>query len=413
VKKLLALILTVVMCPIIVAQAQNRLKTSNAVQVNAGFIQDTVVLADPNSTLFLEFLKGDRVAKVLDQQIYEGEILPPIPIDVPARAPRARMREILSFEVFSDTNEPLELIDQYAAIHAKKRLRLSLASTNDQRRQGAQLITTFNKDLNVGRPALWRYNPSNIKQPWQRLGGIMGETAERDTQIFSAFLYATGVYTIWDENPNPEFEVAFPIDEIELAEESPFPSVSEQEEILFEDNEFVDELLGEDALVESNEEELNTDLDNINTLLSDLEEAPLIPAVPEENAADDGFILAPVVTSQIPEEANTTTPFNVDTNQTVDPLNPTAGENPLANLQALPTNRSSLGGLLALPQDQTEIPAINEADIGQELQASTFTDFGVNEGDLPEAGGYKFPWALLFVIGVIGFSVYAIRQKPY
>lgn len=362
-----------------IAQAQVRLKTADTAEVEAGFIKDTVILVDSAGELFLEFLKGDRVAKTLDKQIYDGEILPPVPIDVPDKAPRARMRHVLSFEVISDTNEPLDLIDQYAAIHAKKRLRLSLASTTDQRRQGAQLITMMNQDedpVTINRPALWRYHADKPEDPWQRLGGLMGDTSEGDTKVFSAFLYATGVYTIWDENPGPDFQVVFPIDEIEFADPSPFPSVTD--EALLDDSQFVEELLGTEALLET---ELNPEPSG---------EAVLIPAVEGEANTDQ---VAPATTSQIPAV----------------PTEPS-----ISNLQALPSgNANPLGTLIELPP--VEDPSVEDqldAELEALLNDDLFVDFGVEEGDLPEAG-FGFPWALLLVLGVIGFSVYSVRQKPY
>ena len=147
------------------ALAQVGLKTATSVEVNDGYVAETVVVADDSGKVFLEFLKGDRVAKTSDRQRYTGEVLAPIIIDAPAKAPRARMREVLSFELLSDTNEPIEFIDQYAAIHAKKRLRLSLQSQSEGRRQGAQLITLLPQVDSLKRPSLWYYQADNQRQP--------------------------------------------------------------------------------------------------------------------------------------------------------------------------------------------------------------------------------------------------------
>jgi len=389
------------------ASAQLRLKTSDSAQVNSGYIARTVVLTDDRGEIFLEFLKGDRVAKTLDNQIYEGEILPPTQIDAPARPPRARMRELLSFELQSDTSEEVELVDQYTAIHAKRRLRLSLQEGREDRSQGAQLITLFPAQQNVGYASLWRYDESNLNTPWERLGGILGDASETDTQVFSAFLYATGTYTIWDENPNPiEFEPDFPLDEIEYAEASPYPSVVEKAKESVED--FVDNIFGEEAV--SSEQELNPQLSlqapsqGTTSLEAPLEER-IIPAVEPPTAIDPSLI--PPVTSQLP--AATTVPA-------VNTTNP----DPLSNLRAIQGEAPSpLGSILNLPDPNSSASPfevqtpINEAGLAENLQASAFQNFGVEEGDLPEAGGFRLPWALLFVLGIIGFSVYAIRQKPY
>ena len=223
------LILTALFCSFFSATAlgQTSLKTANSVEVKSGFIAETVVLADDGGKLFLEFIKGDRVAKKLDGQIFDGEILPPLIIDVPDKAPRARMRELLSFEVIADNNEEVEMIDQFTALHPKDRLRQGLKNQAGQRRLGAQLITLFPEEDAVSRPSLWHYDTSYTPPRWERLGGIMGETPAGEANVFSSYLYGTGKFTIWDENPQPTFSPTFPIDEVELAEDSPFPSVTE------------------------------------------------------------------------------------------------------------------------------------------------------------------------------------------
>lgn len=371
------------------AQGQSRLKTASSAIIKAGFVTQTVVLADSDSQNFLEFIKGDRVAKSLDGQIYDGEILPPVLIDNQYKAPRARMRELLSFEVISDTNEPLDLIDQFTAMQSKQRLRSSYGNQAGNRRQGAQLISLFKEGSNISDPALWKYNPENLNSPWKRLGGILGETPVESEKIFSAFLFSTGIYTIWDENPLPTFEVSFPLDEIELAEVSPFPSVIEEEELAtLETSEFVELLEGEEAFFEA---DLETD-----PLLGDDSSIGLVPAIGTENSADSTLI--PAIADAPTLNTNTLPPLPATT--------PTASNN---FLLAPPTGSQTLVPATATQNNA----AINEIGLGQALQANSFQDFGLNDGDLPEAGGFQFPWFLLIVFGIIGFSVYSIRQKPY
>lgn len=370
--------------------AQNRLKTSNSVNIANGFIVETVVLADDPGQVFIEFIKSDRVAKSLDGQIYSGEILPPFSVDSPARAPRARMREILSFEVISDTNEPLYLIDQYAAMHAKDRLRNSLRSLTGTRRQGAQLITLLPAAENINHAALWHYDETNLKQPWKRLGGIAGETPAGEDQIFSAYLYGTGIYTIWDENPLPTFEVSFPNDEIEFAEPSPFPSITEEEEelALMEDAEFAELLEGQAALIED---------DNRARLRGDDSQSLLVPAVDQ-----DSLNISQLLVPAIPEEINSA----LTSRNTLTPVTAPATSNFL-----LAPNTSSQPLVPAVTANETN--TVNELSLAQALQSNSFKDFGMQEGDLSEAGGFQFPWVLLIVLAITGFSFYALRKKPY
>jgi hypothetical protein len=371
------------------ALGQSRLKTANSVQIKDGFITETVVLADDQGKLFLEFIKGDRVAKSLDGQIYTGEVLPPVQTDSLAKAPRARMREVLTFEVISDTSEPLELIDQFAALHSKERLRLSLGNQAGQRRQGAQLITLLKEAENVNNPALWQYNPQNKNTPWERLGGITGETPIGEDQLFSAYLFSTGTFTIWDENPLPDFEPSFPNDDIELAEPSPFPSVVEEEELgNFEEIEFVEFLEGEEALFEETSES--------TPLPGDMTTPNLVPAVGTSPQSTSG-----VLVPSIPED--TTAPM---TSSQPPSTNPT----PTSNFLLAPTEPTN-NTVPAVPNNETG--NINEIGLAQALQANSFQDFGVDEGDLPEAGNFQFPWLLLIVFGIAGFSFYALKKKPY
>lgn len=384
---LTSLVLTTLVSATILAQS--RLKTANSVNIVNGAITETVVISDDSGQIFIEFIKGDRVAKSLDGQIYNGEILPPFRIDSPAKAPRARMRELLSFELISDTNESLDLIDQFTAMQAKERLRNSLRNQIDTRSQGAQIITLFNAAENINNPALWHYNAANLERPWERLGGIMGETPAGEDRVFSAYLYGTGTYTIWDENPLPTFEVSFPNDEIELAEPSPFPSITEEEEelFLFEDDEFTNLLEGEAALFEGESDPLLRGDDSRNSL---------VPAVGED-VLSNSFQLVPA----LPEENNSKTP---NANQT--------------NLVSSPNNSflftpSASSPALVPAVTPNEASSVNELSLAQALQASSFQDFGRQEGDLAEAGGFQFPWLLLIVFGITGFSFYALSKKPY
>jgi hypothetical protein len=514
-----------------VALGQSRLKTANSVNIIEGFIVETVVLADDASQIFLEFIKGDRVAKALDGQIYDGEILPPFQIDAPARAPRARMRELLSFEVISDSSEELELIDQFAALHSKDRLRQSLKNQAGQRRQGAQIITVFSPEEQLNRPALWYYNVNNANTPWTRLGGIVGEAPAGESIVFSAYLYGTGIFTIWDENPMPDFQPSFTNDEIELAEPSPFPSVTENsmDDVALTD-EFIQELGSLDSeinlepgeiLNNENETLLIPAIDNQDSSLN------LLPALPEEAATNPNMLLsAPTPSDLIPAVQQTPRSNNSNASNSVisgyfqnNVLALTTEEinaigNPANEIimgfevrQGINSNRNTITGapledeakaeLLAQVDFQilfaelseivlesienqitlangltsnaegtlwadTELPnaykVLNKIDeindwqsanplvyqnelnrpefknridlipkfeahyqgyfnlpvrSGASLQANAFQDFGTQEGALPVAGGVRFPWFLLVVFGIIGFSIYTLRQKPY
>lgn len=498
------------LCP--TALGQTSLKTVNSVKVENGFISETSVLADDQGQIFLEFIEGDRVAKKLDGQVYDGEILPPIQIDAPAKAPRARMRELRSFELISDNSEELQLIDQFSALHAKDRLRQSFKAQAGSRSQGVQIITLFQTDSLVNQPALWHYDPNNAKTPWERLGGIMGEAPAGEVRVFSAYLYSTGIFTIWDENPQPDFQPSFPNDKIELAEPSPYPSVDTSEDTL---------LLENDTFTES----LLNDLDALG--IDDTSATPLVPAVDNQSLSKDLIPAIPNTnipnTTPLPPSTPVPTVPASDNNTSTSSLinqyflenslalttaertslgNPTADiveafeskqvlnsnnsmeqsvrddllaqaeiqiltaelaeiiidsidnqtalakgleaseeenlwvnvENPNAvkvlnkieEIQTWQKNNSELYASLDLnnpsrlkmdliPKLKTHYEAYFTLPVSgaSALQTNSFQNFGVNEGDLPEAGGFSFPWFVLVFFFIIGFSFYSILKKPY
>ncbi len=210
-----------------------QLRSIPAIPVEKGRILKTAILADPTGQVFLEFIKGDRVATDnKDIKVYEGEILPPTIVDAPAKAPRARMRELLSFEIISNTGDNLFLIDQYAALNAHTRKRLSYQDSEklSARQSGIQILTKIFTEDKIGRPAIWFYDLEKTK--WFRLGGITTESSERKIKVFSGIIYQSGTFTIWDENPGPDFnpEAITNPEDVELAEVSPYPSVENSAE---------------------------------------------------------------------------------------------------------------------------------------------------------------------------------------
>lgn len=207
-----------------------QLRSVPAIPIKKGKIMKTAILSDSSGQLFLEFLKGDRVATDnKDIKVYEGEVLPPTLVDAPAKPPRARMRELLSFEVISNTSDNLFFIDQYAAMNAHVRQRLSYHDTEKltARQSGIQVLMKVFTEDRVGRPALWFYDSE--KKKWYRQGGIITESAEKEIKVFSTIIFKTGTFTIWDENPSPDFNPDEPThqEDIEMAEKSPYPSVEE------------------------------------------------------------------------------------------------------------------------------------------------------------------------------------------
>ncbi len=202
--------------------AKEPLRTLDSIEFENGDIQKAGLIADTDGIVFLEF--NENVLSVITdgKTKFTGEIMPPEIIVLPTRAPRARMREIFTFELLADTSEDISFSDKIDLLNERNRIRLSYNSPDDLVRTAAvKLLAPIKEEF--GALALWKY--SFEEKEWQRLGGKTNETSEEDTFVFSAIIWGTGVYALLDENPSPTFSPTFPIDEIEIVDESPFPSV--------------------------------------------------------------------------------------------------------------------------------------------------------------------------------------------
>ena len=222
------------------AQSEGVLRTVSNIEVQNGQIVESGVLADDQGVVFVEMTRGSYVANELDRNGFSGEILPPELIEPIAKAPRARMREIISFEFFTDRADTALFVDRYALVSEKTLLREQILTGNTvARSSGAQFLTQFTRDQNIGQAALWRYVPQD--ESWDRIGGITSNSNQPDTDIFSVILFQTGIYTIWDEDPAPVLSENTDPSLIQLAEASPFPSVLPPEpinETVFFEDEF-------------------------------------------------------------------------------------------------------------------------------------------------------------------------------
>lgn len=219
---------------ILSTNAQSTWQTAQSVEVKGGKLLNSAVLSDNKGTLFLEFIKDSLAYNQIDKRGFEGNIMAPIIIESPTKAPRPRMREFFSFELITDTNTEINFVDKYSTMNAKERLRSTILEENLERESGILMLTRiFNTD-EINKPALWFLDltETDTKKQWKRMGGIAENSAEPDIKIFKATLFKSGIYTLWDEDPLPENNPYWsdPLT-IEPALPSPVPSVTPREEV--------------------------------------------------------------------------------------------------------------------------------------------------------------------------------------
>ena len=197
------------------------LRTDISVAVNDGLAVQTAVLSDSRGGVFVEIPKNLVVTLAGDQSKFTGEILAPAVIPRPKKKPRARMRELATFEILADTAQALVFTDKFALMSEKSKRRAEVLTPEIF--VGSRTPNVFIPiNTEVGDPVLWQYEADSGN--WVRRGGKITETAENDTLVFSATLNRTGIFSLFDEDPPPSYVPAFPIDQIEMALPAPdFP----------------------------------------------------------------------------------------------------------------------------------------------------------------------------------------------
>lgn len=243
------------------ALGKDPLRADDSIIVRNGKIVETGILSDTDGKIFLEFLKDMHVMVSETPVGFNGEILIPEIIEIPQRAPRARMKEVLTFELVTNSRDVINFVDRFALMHPKHRLKEQTANPEIAvQRIGALLLIKFSEEDKVQKPVLWEYRSvvAEMEGPcaskageerelcfqlkeckkmldfergqcikklsWKKIGGKVEQSPEKDL-VFSALITRNGIFTIFDENPPVDFTPTFPIDEVELVDQSPFPSV--------------------------------------------------------------------------------------------------------------------------------------------------------------------------------------------
>ncbi len=429
------------------AVEKDPLRANDSVVVNEGFVAETAILSDPEGIIFLEFLKGTYTAVEEAKTGFDGEIMPPEIIEVPARPPRARMKEFLTFELLTDSGDDVVFVDRFALKPDKNKLREEVTNPDQFfQRPGAAILTRISTEDKVALPTLWEFKGEEFatekcsiersvirrqkcvrRNLWRRIGGKLEESEEPEISIFSAIFTKTGIYAIFDENPSPDFVPPFPIDEIEAAEESPFPSV-EPSSASASAEASADRKASEDM---EGGEEMGEESEEIPPFIDEEEGAPL-----EVPASDNPF-------SGIPGQAGGLVSEGVQGAQNVIPSLP---EDPVpisesAIVPALPEPGVAPAGapgeavpLAPLPTEGNfqsvtpgivsgEVPAIEPAESPlepieeiieepAELDPELSEELEIEEGsELPKSGSFKFPFVMVLAFLFLVASGYFAFEK--
>ncbi len=426
------------------------MRAEGSIVINEGFVKSTGILSDNQGMIFLEFLKdsyaarlvekeepeistqrispGDISVRMLEKRIstaFEGEILPPEIIEMPARPPRSRMKEVIAFELLTDSGEDVVFIDRFTQKKAKTRLKEELTNPDEFfQRSGIRLLTRINEEDKILLPTLWEFRGEEYakkicqrernlikrqkcerEKVWKKLGGKVEESDEEGINIFSAVFTKNGIYAIIDENPSPDFVPPFPIDEIDLVEESPFPSVEEEVEFPEGDSEippFIEEDDTSPLGVPGDENPFSGLPQQAGNL------APgeiIIPSIPESGDGEAGT--PQVVDLPVSGEIPTGTPGEVI---------------PLSPFQPIDTIPAVEGGqpqaLPPLEPLETEDTPLSSAPPAEDFFDSPEEDIALEEleitddAKLPQSGSFKFPLVMILAFLVIGVSgVLAFRKK--
>ncbi len=400
--------------------------TEGVIKVQNGKIVESGVLADSKGKIYLEFLKDQTVANKADKTAFSGELLPPVIIESPIKAPRARMREISSFDLITSDDSDINFIDSRSLIRSRNRLRVSLSEETLKNDSGVLLLTRMFLNENISRPALWHLvDPKNQdhQKRWKRIGGKLENSPEPDVKIFSATIFASGMYTIWDEDPLPESTPYWtdPVN-IEPALVSPTPSVEPRPA---DPEPEATKTSAEDSEVQTNSDDSPRPRSSASKSSSDTNTFDASTEVP---AVDDSFSFK---NFSFNDEGKTIfsgleVPSIPDTgNSKVDTVIPAIIENTKNQLNkdlAAGSNliKTTLGETIG---DTTEIrsSAGSFSDsfldtIEKETQFIDLQDYPEGTELLPEAGNktqFNFPWAFLVLLLSIGGSIYFASSRRY
>ncbi len=369
------------------------MRADDSIVVSGGKVAETGILADENGVIFLEFLQGTGVIVPESKVSFQGEILPPDIIPLTETSPRNRMRPVISFELLTNTGDKVSFVDRFHLKTSKNKVRNKYTNPNQQfQRSGAKFLTKISVLDAVNMPMLWEFNNKN--KTWKKIGGKIQETPEPEIIVFSAIITHTGIYTIFDEDPPPLFAPTFPIDQIELVDQSPFPSVEpEDDESFFDENDFS----GENDVVFLEEGDGVLPLETRISTSGGFENEVISAAPLGTTQIDSPFGPIPVIANPTMRLGDTREDFVV----------PAISE-PMDNNVLIPSVSQSEPIIV----ESESVIKEYSADLEMPLTASVIEI--PDEGDLPKTGKTKFPFVFVFAFGIlVGSGYLAFKKKKH
>lgn len=200
-KNFLLLILVLTTIPTVIA-ARETLVPDASVLIETGHIETPALIASAGGEIFIEFSNETNFVHETGLVSFSGEILSPAIIELPDKKPRLRMESLVSFELISDSGEPILFADRFDLQNTRNRLREKYLNPETTTRSAWVKLIMPVENESVHTPQLWEYiGPDD---GWATVGGILDEPSPEGVRIFSAILRRTGVYTVFDENPEPK-----------------------------------------------------------------------------------------------------------------------------------------------------------------------------------------------------------------
>lgn len=362
------------------------LRSQTSVLIQGGKVVESAILADADGQVFIEVpLRLQAKIKGLKSPNYTGELLAPIIREPINKAPRERMRNVVSFDFGSITGDHLQLTDRYYGL-SQQRIKKLQSQDQDLKRYVMKVFVPVKTEQNIRTPKLYRYN--NAKNTWQKIGGTLNQTQDNTTQLFQATITETGSYTLWDENPMPQFQNAINTDDITLAEPSPFPSVIPPEPPA--------QLLDPQTTTPQNSENFelsmpDTPQNSSKNIFDGIEVPAVIPF-------DQDVVLAPQNPPMPDNSAGIIAPGGLDftspTPETSINTTPQSAE------EILPvTQNNSLDLLSIIPENQTI-----KANVSSEIDSDSFEN---SAPKLPQTG--LIDWITAMFFG--GITIFLLRKN--
>ncbi|HEY5714184.1 MAG TPA: LPXTG cell wall anchor domain-containing protein [Candidatus Gracilibacteria bacterium] len=384
------------------------LRTQDIVRVQGGRVRFSAVLADDNGAIFIE-VPQNMIAKVAGQAHFnfDGFLLAPNVVTLPQKFPRARTREIVSFDFLSDDLSPVYFSDKFYRVPLKQRL-----FTENEKSKMITVYIPLYEEEKISKPELWYYDDQltddETDDEWLKVGGVFDKTSDPNVALFSAAITKTGVYTLVDRRPLPKDVANVDQNIIELADRSPFPSVDAPfdpsnipVDTSFDQSDFSFENTGNVNVVQTNN--------------SNVQEIPAIRPLPQE-ANEEGRVPISFQQFQDQQQSSQNQPSQgVSENQQgslpgEDLLAPSVifEETPPVDDGTLPrlTEDDILAEIARINSQQGPgSPQASNAN-GNSLQASAF------DGDnLPKTGNEKTNIALLLALFILGGSYFWYKRE--